>query len=154
VTKEWPLLRRDSVCIENLHADEGRGLRQRILGWLALRKRGRLGLVGTAAASAVLFIAISYPWALRNEAVAIAGACPRAPLFSVALDAAEAFLADFEGRRRAPPPARREAAPDFRANGPRLEEVCSNGRRIHDWRAAAVEGKEGATRRGLQGLTT
>jgi hypothetical protein len=40
-----------------------------MLGWLALRKRGWLGLVGTAAASTALFIAISYPWALRNEAV-------------------------------------------------------------------------------------
>lgn len=40
-----------------------------ILGWLALRKRGWIGFVGAAAASAALLIAISYPWALRNEAV-------------------------------------------------------------------------------------
>ncbi len=40
-----------------------------ILGWLALRKRGWTGFVGAAAASAALFVAISFPWALRNEAV-------------------------------------------------------------------------------------
>jgi hypothetical protein len=40
-----------------------------IVGWLALQKRGWIGFVGAAAASAALFVAISYPWALRNEAV-------------------------------------------------------------------------------------
>ena len=40
-----------------------------MLGWLALRKRGWTGLAGAAAASAALFVVISYPWALRNEAV-------------------------------------------------------------------------------------
>jgi hypothetical protein len=40
-----------------------------ILGWLALRKRGWIDFVGAAAVSAALFVAISYPWALRNEAV-------------------------------------------------------------------------------------
>jgi hypothetical protein len=40
-----------------------------LLGLLALRKRGWMGFVGTAAASAALLVAISYPWALRNEAV-------------------------------------------------------------------------------------
>jgi len=40
-----------------------------MLGWLALRKRGWLGLAGAAAASAALFVVISYPWALRNETV-------------------------------------------------------------------------------------
>jgi hypothetical protein len=40
-----------------------------MLGWLALRKRGWLGFAATAAASAVLLVAISFPWALRNEAV-------------------------------------------------------------------------------------
>jgi hypothetical protein len=39
-----------------------------MLGWLALRKRGWLGLAGAAAASAAVLIAISLPWALRNEA--------------------------------------------------------------------------------------
>lgn len=40
-----------------------------ILGCLALRKRGTMGFVGAVAASAALLVAISYPWALRNEAV-------------------------------------------------------------------------------------
>lgn len=40
-----------------------------MLGLLALRKRGWTGFVGTAAVSAALLVAISYPWALRNEAV-------------------------------------------------------------------------------------
>jgi hypothetical protein len=40
-----------------------------ILGWLALRRRGWLGLVATTAVSAALLLALSYPWALRNEAV-------------------------------------------------------------------------------------
>jgi hypothetical protein len=40
-----------------------------MLGWLALRKRGWAGFVAAAALSAALFVAISYPWALRNEAV-------------------------------------------------------------------------------------
>lgn len=40
-----------------------------MLGWLALRKRGWLGLAGAVAASAALFLLISFPWALRNEAV-------------------------------------------------------------------------------------
>ncbi len=40
-----------------------------MLGWLALRKRGWAGFVAAAAISAALFVAISYPWALRNEAV-------------------------------------------------------------------------------------
>jgi hypothetical protein len=40
-----------------------------ILGLLALRKHGWTGFVGAAAISAALFVAISYPWALRNEAV-------------------------------------------------------------------------------------
>ena len=39
-----------------------------ILGLLALRTHGWTGFVGAAAASAALFIAVSYPWALRNEA--------------------------------------------------------------------------------------
>jgi hypothetical protein len=39
-----------------------------ILGLLALRTRGWTGFVGAAAASAALLVAISYPWALRNEA--------------------------------------------------------------------------------------
>jgi hypothetical protein len=40
-----------------------------IIGWLALRRRGWLGLIATAAVSAALISALSYPWALRNEAV-------------------------------------------------------------------------------------
>jgi len=40
-----------------------------MLGWLALRKRGWLGFAATAAASMALFLVISFPWALRNEAV-------------------------------------------------------------------------------------
>ena len=40
-----------------------------ILGWLALRKRGWTGFAGAAAVSVALFVAVSYPWALRNEAV-------------------------------------------------------------------------------------
>ncbi len=40
-----------------------------MLGWLGLRRWGWIGLVGTAAASVALFFLISYPWALRNEAV-------------------------------------------------------------------------------------
>lgn len=40
-----------------------------ILGWLALRKRGWIGLVGAAAATTALFLAFSYPWAVRNEAI-------------------------------------------------------------------------------------
>jgi hypothetical protein len=40
-----------------------------MLGWLALRKHGWLGLAGATVASLALFVAISYPWALRNEAV-------------------------------------------------------------------------------------
>jgi hypothetical protein len=40
-----------------------------ILGLLALRTRGWTGFVGAAAASMALFLAFSYPWALRNEAV-------------------------------------------------------------------------------------
>jgi hypothetical protein len=40
-----------------------------MLGWLALRRRGWRGFAATAAASAVLFVVISFPWALRNEAV-------------------------------------------------------------------------------------
>jgi hypothetical protein len=40
-----------------------------MLGWLAPRKRGWAGFVAAAAISAALFVAISYPWALRNEAV-------------------------------------------------------------------------------------
>jgi hypothetical protein len=40
-----------------------------MLGWLGLRRRGWIGLAGTAAASLALFCLISYPWALRNEAV-------------------------------------------------------------------------------------
>ncbi len=38
-----------------------------ILGLLALRKRGWTGFVGAAAASIALFLAFSYPWALRNQ---------------------------------------------------------------------------------------
>jgi hypothetical protein len=38
-----------------------------ILGLLALRTYGWTGFVGAAAASAALFVAVSYPWALRNE---------------------------------------------------------------------------------------
>ena len=40
-----------------------------MLGWLALRKRGWMGFAGATVASAALFVVISYPWALRNEAV-------------------------------------------------------------------------------------
>ena len=40
-----------------------------IIGWLALRRRGWLGLIATTAVSAALISALSYPWALRNEAV-------------------------------------------------------------------------------------
>jgi hypothetical protein len=40
-----------------------------IIGWLALRMRGSLGFVAVTALSAVLLCALSYPWALRNEAV-------------------------------------------------------------------------------------
>lgn len=40
-----------------------------MLGWLALRRRGWMGFVATAAISAALFVVISLPWALRNEAV-------------------------------------------------------------------------------------
>jgi hypothetical protein len=40
-----------------------------ILGWLALRRRGWLGFAATAAVSAALFLVISLPWALRNDAV-------------------------------------------------------------------------------------
>jgi hypothetical protein len=40
-----------------------------MLGWLAVRKRGWMGFAGAAAASTALFVVISYPWALRNEAV-------------------------------------------------------------------------------------
>ncbi len=40
-----------------------------ILGWLALRKRGWTGLMGAVGVSAALFVVVSYPWALRNEAV-------------------------------------------------------------------------------------
>jgi hypothetical protein len=40
-----------------------------IIGWLALRRRGSLGFVAVTALSAVLLCALSYPWALRNEAV-------------------------------------------------------------------------------------
>src|SRR5271163_3307166 len=40
-----------------------------IIGWLALRRRGWLGLIATAAVSAALVSALSYSWALRNEAV-------------------------------------------------------------------------------------
>ena len=40
-----------------------------IIGWLVLRRRGWLGLIATAAVSAALISALSYPWALRNEAV-------------------------------------------------------------------------------------
>ena len=39
-----------------------------MLGWLALRKRGWTGFAGATVASAALFVVISYPWALRNEA--------------------------------------------------------------------------------------
>ena len=39
-----------------------------ILGLLALRTRGWTGFVRATAASAALFVVISYPWALRNEA--------------------------------------------------------------------------------------
>ena len=39
-----------------------------IVGLLALRTHGWTGFVGAAAASAALFVAVSYPWALRNEA--------------------------------------------------------------------------------------
>jgi hypothetical protein len=40
-----------------------------MIGWLALRRRGSLGFVAVTALSAVLLCALSYPWALRNEAV-------------------------------------------------------------------------------------
>ena len=40
-----------------------------IIGWLALKTRGWLGFAGAAAISAILLVAILYPWALRNEAV-------------------------------------------------------------------------------------
>lgn len=40
-----------------------------IIGWLALRRRGWLGFIATTAVSAALISALSYPWALRNEAV-------------------------------------------------------------------------------------
>jgi hypothetical protein len=40
-----------------------------MLGWLALRKRGWTGFAGATVASGALFVVISYPWALRNEAV-------------------------------------------------------------------------------------
>ena len=40
-----------------------------IIGWLALRRRGWLGFVAVAGLSAVLLTALTYPWALRNEAV-------------------------------------------------------------------------------------
>ena len=40
-----------------------------MLGWLALRRRGWLGFAAAAAVSAALFLVISLPWALRNEAV-------------------------------------------------------------------------------------
>ena len=40
-----------------------------IIGWLAQRRRGWWGLIATAAISAALICALSYPWALRNEAV-------------------------------------------------------------------------------------
>jgi hypothetical protein len=39
------------------------------LGLLALRRRGPAGLVGAAALSVVLLVAISYPWAMRNQQV-------------------------------------------------------------------------------------
>jgi hypothetical protein len=39
-----------------------------ILGLLALRTHGWTGFMGAAVASAAMFIAVSYPWALRNEA--------------------------------------------------------------------------------------
>jgi hypothetical protein len=39
------------------------------LGLLALRKRGVFALVAVAGVSAVLLVAMSYPWAARNEAV-------------------------------------------------------------------------------------
>jgi hypothetical protein len=40
-----------------------------MIGWLALRRRGWLGFAAATAVSAVLLVALSYPWALRNEAV-------------------------------------------------------------------------------------
>jgi hypothetical protein len=40
-----------------------------LLGLLALRKRGWVSFAAAAAISAALLVAISYPWALRNEAV-------------------------------------------------------------------------------------
>jgi hypothetical protein len=40
-----------------------------MIGWLALRRRGWPGFVAVTAVSAVLLAALSYPWALRNEAV-------------------------------------------------------------------------------------
>jgi len=40
-----------------------------MLGWLALRNRGWLSLIGAASAAVVLFIAFSLPWALRNQEV-------------------------------------------------------------------------------------
>src|SRR5579871_1568240 len=40
-----------------------------VIGWLALRRRGWLGFVATTAVSAVFLSVLSYPWALRNEAV-------------------------------------------------------------------------------------
>ena len=39
-----------------------------MIGWLALRRRGSLGFLAVTALSAVLLCALSYPWALRNEA--------------------------------------------------------------------------------------
>lgn len=39
------------------------------LGLLALRRRGVVALLATAALSAVLLAAVSYPWAVRNEAI-------------------------------------------------------------------------------------
>jgi hypothetical protein len=39
-----------------------------IIGWLALRRRGWLGFIATTAVSAALISALSYPWAVRNEA--------------------------------------------------------------------------------------
>ena len=39
------------------------------IGLLALRRRGLAALVGLGALSAILLLAVSYPWAARNEAV-------------------------------------------------------------------------------------
>ena len=40
-----------------------------MIGWLALRRRGASGFVAATALSALLLVALTYPWALRNEAV-------------------------------------------------------------------------------------